>query len=399
MIDISYLQDYITRVSRYGSNEQERAQYFVRKECSTFIEQSPTREMVLINGREIECSIQSNRFKDEETTRYLVTHYYNIFPLGSLVQRTRHDEVWMLLRHEPHAFDGDNRYVIIELKHSIQWVDSFGVLNMSPCMIVGSMDSKIKENFRTWNSMITPQPNKVLEVIMPYQFIKRNTKIISNQEAWYLVDYDKQTIPGIVYLSFTESAINIFDDESSQDIADKDKIGLYSIISMQNPLMILPNIATKLPIKTMRNGVHIVEPIQCTYDPERISLDGDYITISEVGEYQIHISLTNQPHVYLDLPIVCTESEYATDYTLNGDNIVKWGNNAFYQVSRMVNGNEEILDVFMEVDDLQLAFLLEENNGYRLYANEDNKTGIITISAEVDDKILKKQVRISSLWS
>jgi len=32
---------------------------------------------------------------------------------------------------------------------------------------VSSVDSKVKSNFRMWHSLISPQPNKFAEIIMP----------------------------------------------------------------------------------------------------------------------------------------------------------------------------------------------------------------------------------------
>ena len=48
----------------------------------------------------------------------------------------------------------------------MKWIDSEGHLNQSWGYFVSSLDSKIKANFRTWNSLITPQPNKYAEILM-----------------------------------------------------------------------------------------------------------------------------------------------------------------------------------------------------------------------------------------
>ena len=32
---------------------------------------------------------------------------------------------------------------------------------------MSSVDSKVKSNFRMWHSLISPQPNKFAEIIMP----------------------------------------------------------------------------------------------------------------------------------------------------------------------------------------------------------------------------------------
>jgi len=57
---------------------------------------------------------------------------------------------------------------MVRCNHYIKWIDTTGILKESWVYLLGSKDSKIKDNFRTWNDMITPQPNKHIHIIMPH---------------------------------------------------------------------------------------------------------------------------------------------------------------------------------------------------------------------------------------
>jgi|LSQX01.1.fsa_nt_gb hypothetical protein len=45
--------------------------------------------------------------------------------------------------------------------------------------------STIKNNFRTWNSTITPQPNQFLDILIPYDdSLKIGNKFLMSGRAW-----------------------------------------------------------------------------------------------------------------------------------------------------------------------------------------------------------------------
>ena len=94
-----------------------------------------------------------------------------------------------------------------------------------------------------WNELITPQPNKFMEVLMPYQPIEKSTEIILYDEAWELIEYDRVSVPGTIYLSFTESKVNELRDSVQEQIANIDKFGAlmlhYNYQQKQEKLLIL----------------------------------------------------------------------------------------------------------------------------------------------------------------
>ena len=80
---------------------------------------------------------------------------------------------------------------MVKCNYYINCIDkNSGALKGSWVYLLGSKDSKIQDNFRTWNEMITPQPNKHINIIMPHQLMANGTEIIILDEVWYLVDYD-----------------------------------------------------------------------------------------------------------------------------------------------------------------------------------------------------------------
>ena len=44
-------------------------------------------------------------------------------------------------------------FYIVRCNYLVKWVDELGHIQSSWCFFTSSMDSKIKENFRTWNNL------------------------------------------------------------------------------------------------------------------------------------------------------------------------------------------------------------------------------------------------------
>lgn len=61
---------------------------------------------------------------------------------------------------------------MVKCNYELKWIDANGYLKKSWAYAVSSVDSKVKSNFRMWHSLISPQPNKFAEIIMPRLFLE-----------------------------------------------------------------------------------------------------------------------------------------------------------------------------------------------------------------------------------
>jgi hypothetical protein len=69
-----------------------------------------------------------------------------------------------------------------------------------------------------WHSLISPQPNKFAEIIMPrpifreksedYDELMRGVTFIIENEGWVVIECDWTSVEGIVYMSLTETKVN-----------------------------------------------------------------------------------------------------------------------------------------------------------------------------------------------
>ena len=68
--------------------------------------------------------------------------------------------------------------------------------------------------------MITPQPNKYLEIITCRNNIQLGQKFLIDETAWYVVESDYISIKNILYLSLTEDKKDLYTDDLENNIAD-----------------------------------------------------------------------------------------------------------------------------------------------------------------------------------
>jgi hypothetical protein len=84
-----------------------------------------------------------------------------------------------------------------------------------------------------WHSLISPQPNKFAEIIMPRPIFERGSEdmntlmrgitFIIDDEGWVVIECDWTSVEGIVYMSLTESKVNYNYDDRDVEIADLDR--------------------------------------------------------------------------------------------------------------------------------------------------------------------------------
>ena len=82
-----------------------------------------------------------------------------------------------------------------------------------------------------WHSLISPQPNKFAEIIMPRPLLEgddkdqlmRGINFIIEDEAWTVIECDWTSVEGIIYMSLTESKVNYQYDDRDIDVADTDR--------------------------------------------------------------------------------------------------------------------------------------------------------------------------------
>lgn len=279
---MDYLDIYHRRVNHMGTTTAERIQQGGIRSFEKWMAQSPhtVRGLSVERGIFFDGIIIEN--KDKEYSKIMYLHVTNQTDLlvGDIMTwhlQTGATEKWIILQEEKKVNQKYRTFWIVRCNYLLKWIDENGHLQSSWSYFVSSVDSKIKGNYRTWNNLITPQPNKYAEILMPRRKINRATNFIVEDESWQVIEYDHTSVPGTIYLSLTENKINLIYDDTINNIADTDKRAIFKIITPDTPQIFNVGPIDGIPNFTVtKNG----KPI--TIDREHIQFISENTSVIKV---------------------------------------------------------------------------------------------------------------------
>lgn len=396
----NYLDVYFSRAFHRGESVAEVAQNTGERSFASWLAGSvhTVKDLSVERGLYFSGIILTN--KDKEHQKIMFLNVANDIPIlvGDIVNWKCDGQVekWIIFSKEKKVNGTYQTFSIIRCNYLMKWVDKNGHLQSSWSHFVSSMDSKVKENFRTWNSLITPQQNKFAELLLPRQEIERGTSFIVEDEAWYVVEYDHTSVPGVMYLSLVEEKVNYVYDDLEHDIADTDKLAVYEIVLPEN--MQNFNIGDEVkPIYTLtKNGFPSDEEV--TYTPADKKylkfVDGKLIA-QKVGKTTIIIQLASNEEIKQELEINIGEAPVFNAY-LNGGETIRLDRRATYEFI----ANEPLTEnVAFSISDDAFAFIEETSpNKCVVRANADNKLGKVTLRAVYRGAEYFKTIEIIPLW-
>ena len=274
---------------------------------------------------------------------------------------------------------------MVRCNHYIKWIDEQGKLNESWVYLLGSKDSKIKDNFRTWHNVITPQPNKYINIIMPHKLMPLNTEIMVIDEVWYLVDYDQSSVPGIIFMSFTETNLNQQRDDVDNKIANVDKLATW-VINMPATRTVAANTIIVPEFAILKNGVIQDAESKISVDGGLILQDNGLIEVGTTGgtlvvEYE-GISATQT---------IIVEEVAKPSYVFVGNEKIRATTKHKYELVGASAAEFSVSNNLIKIINV-------DGNTCTIEANDKNKLGKTTITAICDGISYTKDIQVVSLW-
>ena len=403
---MSYVNTYFARVNHLGETTAERIKNGGIRSFYKWMEESPhtVRQLSVERGLYFDAIILTS--KDKEYQKIMFLNVANNIPLqvGDIMNWQIEDgsiEKWILISEEKKVNGTYRTFWIVRCNYLIKWIDDDGHLQSSWSYFVSSLDSKIKGNYRTWNHLITPQPNKYAEVLMPRRAISRATNFIVEEESWQLIEYDHTSVPGTIYLSLTENKINTIYDDVENNIADLDKRAKYEIALP--PTTQVFNIGEPIqPIFTiMKNGVPVqMEAEFISLNKQVARLVDNVLTAVGEGEAELKVILKDctdiEPNeLFITIQVGAAETEFSC--YIDGNDKIRLGREQIYTVQSTTG---EILDnVLFSINDISFATIIEsDKNICKIKANGKNKLGQFTLIASVNGNTYEKTIEVVPLW-
>lgn len=421
---MSYLETYYSRLNHYGTTTGERITNGGIRTFQRWKNESPHTVSNLSVERGLYFDGIILQSKDKAYQKIMHLNVSNDIPIkvGDIMNWTQPDgslEKWLLLSEEKKVNGTYRTFDILKCNYLIKWINEKGYLQRSWAYVLSSTDEKVKGNFRTWHNLITPQPNKYAEIIMPrpqdvnsqvINTVNRGTNFIIEDESWKMVEADFTSVQGIIYMSLTENKVNFQYDDLNVDIADTDKLlfpTLEQVYTVGEP--IVPNFNEQT-----LNEWEIV--LICPEESTVVNFENGVLTAKAPGKEIIKMRLKNYDQddprkaVTKEFEVTVIEGAIQQLY-LKGPDSLRLDR---YGAYTLVNENDDspikedivfsLTNITEETTELGTLEDITDDNGNvlkytkKIHANNKNKLGQIRLEAIYKDITYSKIIKIVPLW-
>ncbi len=391
---MNYIDVYKSRVSHLGTTYQEHAYKSGILEFRRYLKYNQhTEHNLTINNSNEQFSgvILTDKEDENRVSQILLAKVVEDggpeLKQGDLIWWGEDKQPWLLYRSTTSSYQPHQKFYMVRCNYEVNWLDKDGMLNSGWIYLLGSKDSKIKDNFRTWHSVITPQPNKYINIMMPHQLMDLGTEIMVLDEVWSLVDYDQNSVPGIIYMSFTETNFNEQRDSLEDKLANADMLATWTI-DMPEQRTIAANSIFELNYAILKDGVVQTVKPEIIVEGNLTLLENNWIQVGPSGAGSITVKYRNLKKVQH----VAVGGTPAANVVFIGDDKIRVASTNIYKL-------ENATDVeFVIEDPKNLVKLQSANNICTIEANENNKLGTFILRAIYNGNIYSKTIQVVSLW-
>lgn len=232
--------------------------------------------------------------------------------------------------------------------------------------------------------------------MLPKQPIDRLTKFIVEEEGWYLVELDKSSVPGVMYLSATEDKINYINDDLKNEIGDADKLAKYDFVFPEKEESFKVGAPIDLTFSIMKDGKPIFAQVSYTLPNRKVvgyDKNKNLIAIAE-GEVEIEISLKDNPEVKTTRKVIVSNVSSSFSGYIKGNDTIRLDRKSTYE---LITTEENPNEVTFTLEG-EYASIVETNGAMCVIrANAKNKLGKVILRAESGSLVVEKEISIVPL--
>lgn len=392
---MNYIDVYKRRISHLGTNYQEHAYKSGILEFRRYLKYNQhTEHNLILDGQESSFSgvILTDKEDENRVSQILLVKVVEDggpeLKQGDLIWWGEDTQPWLIYRSTTSSYQPHQKFYMVRCNYEVKWLDNDGMLRKSWIYLLGSKDSKIKDNFRTWHSVITPQPNKYINIIMPHQLMSLGTEIMVLDEVWYLVDYDQNSVPGVIYMSFTETNFNEQRDSLEDKIANADQLATWEIQMLKNQV-VEANSVVNLNYTILKNGV--AQDVEPTIEVSEnfTLLNPHQVQVGSSGSGTITVNYKG----ITQIQTLTVGKTPAAKTMLVGDDKIRVASENIYTVE-----NATVPVIFDISDPKSLVTMTLDKYSCIIKANEKNKLGSFTLTADHNGTKFTKTIQVVSLW-
>ena len=401
---MNYLDVYFSRVNHFGETTAERIKNSGIVAFEKWMAQSPftVTDLSVERGLYFSGIIETSKDKEEKKIMYLFVANDISVQVGDILTWRQDNgviEKWLLLQKVHKVHETYQTFMIIKCNYNLKWIDANGYLHKSWAYAVSSVDNQVKGNFRMWHSLVSPQPNKYAEIIMPRPQLEgidknqlmRGINFIIEDEAWTVIECDWTSVEGIVYMSLTESKVNYLYDDRENDVADTDR---YKFPVLQPLYTVGDYIIPQFEEGTLNEWEIELIPTDDTL-VEQDSETGHWRAVA-AGKLTFTIRLRGRVAVTKEYEVLINPQNTKFSAYIEGPDEIKLDRYCNYT---LVGTDTVVGNVTYSLEETKLATISEiKSNECVIHANTNNKLGDIILNAAYDGVTYTKTIKIVPLW-
>lgn len=396
MTKIDYFDVYYARRKHRGFTHKQRQFNYGVANFHKFLLQHPSSEEVIIDGQRFLASIVSNKQDQSKLTKKISVEITTPIHPGSIIDWK--DMKWIVYQRQVWPNETAIDCYMVRCNQIIKWFDNYGVWCEQYAYIVGPVDSVVKQNFRTWNKLITPQPNIYLQMLIPSgSMIGIDSKFIIGKRAWMVVEYDSISVPGITYYSLVEDKIDKLDDSIDQQIANLPEKNSFTLQVSNQTIQV--GVETKIPIIIYNQGVIVNQEIEIINKGElSIEIAGETVNALVQGTTNVQVRLKNQPKVAKQITLTFVKEEQNTQEILEINSQVKLMSTISGQVYKINGIDKIIVPIIQFIAQTDLAEIKIQDGKIWIIANSENKIGSFDLVIKTQSSTFNRTISVRSLW-
>ena len=180
----NYLDVYFSRVTHYGDNVAEVAQNAGAISFNKWLSESPNAvDLRVEDSFHFKGIILANKQDENKLTKQLCVANNVPLKIGHVV--VWDDERWITYQKERKVRETYQTFFMVRCNYIIKWINDLGHLQKSWCHFVSSLDSKIKENFRSWNSLGLLTTYPVKDMPKAVELLETSNTFLAT--TWFLI--------------------------------------------------------------------------------------------------------------------------------------------------------------------------------------------------------------------
>lgn len=362
---MDYFTDvYLKRINQYGETAQDRIHGRMECDFENKLRKSVNKvELYNDDLQKIGIGIlETKKITEKETVDYLLTRVSDTYENGFIFKTQKpfseEYQTWMVIFKEQYQTIGYNRYIVVLLENSIEWI-SEGLVHSSYAHYIGSMNGKIKDLFKISNNVAVGEPNKILTMVCPFtKALKRDLKINISDETWRVCGYDKISVPGVMYVTLEEDYIQ------NTKLANEEELNNWSIISNQGLDIVVSNKEPVIEFYCSYNGGLTNEEVELKCDNNEVIIENvgfnKYCIGGPAITGEIIATLKNTNKVLQVFSLTITEQQ-ENWLAIVGPNQIKVLQTLEYKLAT------SLLDYTVEIKSEKDCFKIDRIDGDKVY--------------------------------